>query len=196
MENHGGEATSLLAVRKLLDAELRSKTGWPRAQDYEQIAADLERSGQPGPAELARQAAQADDVLAAASARWAGRYANRPYAASEEEVAQLWEREDTALDPAGPYPGIDGAAYRPGVLNSDLDGEPVLFVTGHGTAEAITGWERYADMMRWIESRGSTGSGALVPPPVPRGRDTRTWREDAVLARLTGCTWEEAVRLA
>jgi hypothetical protein len=86
------------------------------------------------------------------------------------------------FDPAGPYLGVDGAAYEPGAFTVSGEQKPVLVITGRGTAELITDWPSFGAMASWVASRGTTGTGPLTPPP--SRHDCRAWEEDQVLARL------------
>ena len=86
------------------------------------------------------------------------------------------------FDPAGPYMGVDGAAYEPGAFTIGGKQEPILVITGRGTAEFVTDWPGFDAMADWVSSRGSTAAGPLAPPPA--GPGCRAWEEDQVLARL------------
>jgi hypothetical protein len=94
------------------------------------------------------------------------------------------------FDPAGPYMGVDGAAYEPGAFTIGGRQEPILVITARGTAEFVTDWPGFDAMADWVASRGSTAAGPLTPPQA--GSDCRAWEEDQVLARLVTSPREAA----
>jgi hypothetical protein len=138
--------------------------------------------GRPGDAALLRRMAATDTLIAAAKAEWNTRYDTRPTAPAAEMIDAMRKAGIIDLDPAGPYMGVDGAAYEPGAFTIGGKQEPVLVITGRGTAELVTGWPSFDAMAGWVASRGSTAGGPLTAPPA--GRDCRAWEEDQILARL------------
>ena len=130
-----------------------------------------------------------------ARAAWESRYAARGPGTADHLVAAL-RRDDEGLmswDPGGPYPGVDGARYQPGAMCLEDSDEPFLLAGGRGTCEVITGWADFGAMQDWIAGRGTGGTRALTPAPVPAG--TRAWLEDTVLAYLVNHPWDTADEL-
>jgi hypothetical protein len=182
MEEHGGGLDGDLAARRVLDAELRASSGWPTEGDYLTAAADYDRGGQLEDAEFLRRVAGTDRAIDTARTWWNLRYQDRPRTPADDLIASMRQAGLIEFDPAGPYLGVDGASYEPGVLPLGAVLEPVVVVSGRGASELITGWPDYAAMSEWIATRGTTASGPLTPPP--GRRDCRTWQEDQILARL------------
>lgn len=185
---HGGGDAGLLALRLFLDQELRAIIGWPRGTDYAAAARHCASAGQRDYADLLGGVAQTDGLVQAAEARWQSRYASR-LDTPQQEYARKFSRDGLIdADPDGPYPGIDGAFYEPGVLdeNKGLPPVPVVLVRSRGMTELIAGWETYSAMAAWVASRGTTGSGELQPPPgaSPAGLGARGYKEEIVLAHL------------
>jgi hypothetical protein len=178
---HGSPA-ALITARRDLDREVRELLPWPSGEDYARAAADYERMGRTDDAALLRRMAAADTLIGAARAEWNTRYDARPSTPAGEMIGAMRQAGIIDFDPAGPYPGVDGAAYEPGALTIGGEHEPILVITGRGTAELITDWPSFDAMADWVASRGSTASGPLTPPPA--GPDCRAWEEDQVLARL------------
>ena len=131
---------------------------------------------------LLRRLAATDSLVATAKTEWITRYDARPSTPAAQMIDAMRQAGIIDFDPAGPYLGVDGAAYEPGAFTMGGKQEPILVVTGRGTAEFITDWPSFDAMSDWVASRGTTASGALTPPPA--GRDCRGWEEDQVLARL------------
>jgi hypothetical protein len=182
MEEHGDGPGGALAARLALDAELRAVASWPTGGDYLTAAADYQRAGRLEDAVFLRRVAGADRVVEQGRAWWNHRYADRPRTPADDLIASMREGGLIDFDPAGPYLGIDGAAYEPGVLPVGEVLQPVLVVSGRGGSELISGWPDYAAMSEWVATRGTTSGGPLLPPP--DRRDCRVWEEDQVLARL------------
>lgn len=182
MEEHGGGPEGDLAARRVLDAELRASSGWPTGNDYLTAAADYDRAGREEDAEFLRRIAGTDRAIDTARTWWNLRYQDRPRTPADELIASIRQGSLIEFDPAGPYLGIDGASYEPGVLPVGTALEPVLVVSGRGGSEIVTGWPDYAAMSEWIATRGTTATGPLTPPP--ERRDCRIWQEDQILARL------------
>lgn len=182
VEEGDGSPAAYIAARRDLDREVRELLPWPSGEDYARSAADYERMGRPGDAALLRRMAATDTLIAAAKAEWNTRYDARPTAPAAEMIDAMRKAGIIDFDPAGPYMGVDGAAYEPGAFTIGGKQEPVLVITGRGTAELVTGWPSFGAMAGWVASRGSTAGGPLTAPPA--GRDCRAWEEDQVLARL------------
>lgn len=182
MEEHGDGPEGVLAARRVLDAELQASSGWPTGEDYLSAAADYERAGRGEDAAFLRRVAGTDRSIDTARTRWNLRYQDRARTPADELIASIRQGSLIEFDPAGPYLGIDGASYEPGVLPIGAALEPIVVISGRGGGELVTGWPDYAAMSEWIVTRGSTASGPLIPPP--EHRDCRTWQEDQILARL------------
>jgi hypothetical protein len=178
----GGGDAGTLAVRRLLDGELRETAGWPRAGEYRQAAADLAAIGKVPDAEMLSMAASADHLLRIRQDRWVHRYDNRTETPREEVLRWLLRAGWFDLDPAGPYVGVDGVDYEPGVQVHGREGQPVVVVTSRAMREVITGWRDYEQARQWVASRGSTGSGDLDGPSAVT--ESRLGREERVLAFL------------
>jgi hypothetical protein len=171
-----------IAARRDLDREVREFLAWPSGEDYARAATDYERMGRTDDATLLRRMAATDTLIADAKVEWNTRYDARPPTLAGEMIGAMRQAGMIDFDPAGPYMGVDGAAYEPGALTIGGKPEPVLVITGRGTAEFITDWPGFDAMGDWIASRGSTASGPLTAPTA--GTDCRAWEEDQVLARL------------
>jgi hypothetical protein len=182
VEEGGGSPAAHIAARRELDREVRELLPWPSGEDYARAAADYERMGRPGDAALLRRMAAADTLIAAAKAEWNTRYDARPSTPAAEMIDAMRKAGIIDFDPAGPYMGVDGAAYEPGAFTIGGKQEPILVITGRGTAEFITGWPSFDAMADWVASRGSTAGGPLTAPPA--GPECRAWEEDQILARL------------
>ena len=192
VEGGDGSPAAHLAARRDLDLEVRDLLPWPSGEDYARAAADYERMGRTDDAALLRRMAATDTLIAAAKAEWNTRYDARPPTLAGEMIDAMRRAGMIDFDPAGPYMGVDGAAYEPGAITIGGKPEPVLVITGRGTAEFITDWPGFDVMADWIASRGTTASGPLAAPAA--GPDCRTWEEDQVLARLVSSP-REAPRL-
>jgi hypothetical protein len=182
VEEGDGSPAAHIAARRDLDREVRELLPWPSGDDYTRAAADYERMGRPDDAALLRRMAATDTLIAAAKTKWNTRYDARPSTPAEEMIDAMRQAGMIDFDPAGPYMGVDGAAYEPGALTIGGKQEPILVITGRGTAELVTDWPSFDEMAGWVASRGSSASGPLTPPPA--GPDCRAWEEDQVLARL------------
>lgn len=182
LEEGGGSAGAHIDARRILDRELRALLPWPSGKDYARAAADYERMGRAADAALLRRLAATDSLIAAARTEWNTRYDARPSNPAAQMIDAMRQEGSIDFDPAGPYLGVDGAAYEPGAFTMGGEQKPVLVVTGRGTAEIIAGWRSFDAMAGWVASRGTTGSGPLTPPPARH--DCRAWEEDQVLARL------------
>jgi hypothetical protein len=182
VEEGGGSPAAHIAARRDLDREVRELLPWPSGEDYARAAADYERMGRTGDAALLRRMAATDTLIAAAKAEWNTRYDARPSTPAAEMIDAMRQAGIIDFDPAGPYMGVDGAAYEPGALAVGGKQEPVLVITGRGTAELITDWPSFDAMADWGASRGTTASGPLTAPPP--GPGCRAWQEDQILARL------------
>jgi hypothetical protein len=90
-------------------------TGWPRTQDYQSLASDYASIGLTQIGDLLSGVAAARQLLAQADARWQQRYAERPGTFRQQHARQFLRAGLISTDPAGPYPGTDGATYHPGV---------------------------------------------------------------------------------
>jgi hypothetical protein len=176
--------TGALAARRSLDGLLRVMSGWPRPQDYTRMAADYEAVGRAHEAALLRQVAATGELQAEARARWNHRYTGRPISPADEMIANMADGGMIDFDPDGPYRGIDGAAYRPGVVTIIDVQHPVVMVATRAGLELAIDWADYPTMSAWIAGRGSTASGPLDAPPTPDGDRFRPWREEQVLARM------------
>ncbi len=119
-----------------------------------------------------------------AAAQWRRRYEARAATQREEHARRYLDQGLAVFDPDGPYPGVDGSRYHPGVLDEDKGYPqlPVLLITSRGSTELIAGWDSYPQMRAWIATRGTTGSGDLTTPPVVRA--ARSTLEEAVLAHV------------
>jgi hypothetical protein len=186
----GDAATGALAARRAPDEQLRQMTGWPRAEDYARMAADYQAQGRAAEAALLRQAAATDDLAAEARARWNHRYTGRPVGTADEMMTAAEQNGMLGYDPDGPYRGIDGALYRPGILTIADAEHPVVVVSARGGSSFAIDWHDYAAMSAWVASRGTTGSGLLARPPVPYGHLFRPAQEEAVLARMLAAPGE------
>jgi hypothetical protein len=176
--------SAALAARRSLDGLLRVMSGWPRPQDYARMAADYEAAGRAHEAALLRQVAATGELQAEVRARWNHRYTSRPAGTADEMIATMADGGMIDFDPDGPFRGIDGASYRPGMLTIiDLE-HPVVVVATRAGLELAVDWADYAAMSAWIAGRGSTASGPLGPPATPEGHRFRPWREEQVLARI------------
>ena len=182
VEEGGGSPAAHIAARRDLDREVRELLPWPSGEDYARAAADYERMGRTDDAALLRRMAAADTLIAAARAEWNTRYDARPSTPAGEMIDAMRQAGIIDFDPAGPYLGVDGAAYEPGAFTIGGRQEPILVITGRGAAELITDWTGFDAMADWVASRGSTAGGPLTPPPA--APDCRAWEEDQVLARL------------
>jgi hypothetical protein len=180
-KGHGSPAAHI-AARRGLDREVRELLPWPTGEDYERAAEDYERMGRMDDAALLRRMAATDTLIAAAKAEWNTRYDARPTTSAAEMIGAMRQEGMIDFDPAGPFIGVDGAAYEPGALTIGGEPVPVLVITGRGAAELVTDWPSFDGMAGWVASRGSTASGPLTPPGT--GPDCRGWAEDKVLARL------------
>jgi hypothetical protein len=118
-QEHGGGDAGYLAVRRFLDVELRLMTGWPRTEDYQSLASDYASIGLSQIGDLLSGVAAAGQLLARADMRWQQRCAERPGTFRQQQARQFLRAGLISTDPAGPYPGTDGATYHPGVLNED-----------------------------------------------------------------------------
>jgi hypothetical protein len=193
VEEGDGSPAAHIAARRDLDREMRALRPWPTGEDYARAAGDYERMGWTDDAALLRRMAATDTLIAAARAEWNTRYDARPSTPVEEMIDAMRKAQIIDFDPAGPYLGVDGASYEPGALTIGGKHEPILVVTGRGTAEFITDWPSFDAMADWVASRGSTASGPLTPPPVKPV--CRAWEEDQLLARLVTSP-REAAQLA
>jgi hypothetical protein len=182
IEEGDGSPAAQIAARRDLDREVRELLPWPSGDDYARAAADYERMGRTDDAALLRGMAAADTLIAAARAEWNTRYDARPSTPAAEMIDAMRQAGVIDFDPAGPYMGVDGAAYEPGAFTFGGRQEPILVITGRGTAEFVTDWPGFDAMADWVASRGTTASGPLTPPPARR--DFRAWEEDQILARL------------
>jgi hypothetical protein len=116
-------------------------------------------------------------------ALWKQRYSSRARTLCQEHARRYIDGGLVILDPAGPYLGIDGSTYHPGGLDEDKGfpaALPVLLVTSRGMAEMLVGWASWREMLGWVASRGTTGTGELEA--LPAVASARCVREDAVLA--------------
>ena len=179
VDKGGGTPAALIAARRDLDREVRDLL---RGEHYACAAEDYERAGRPGDAALLRRMAAADTLIAEARAEWNARYDARSASPAEKLIEAMRRAGFIDFDPAGPYPGVDGAAYEPGALANGGEAEPILVVSGRGAAEFVTGWAGFDAMAGWVASRGTTASGPLTPPPASGA--CRAWEEDQLLARL------------
>jgi len=177
-----GSPQAQVAARRALDRELRDLLSWPSGEDYARAAGDFDRLGRPDDAALLRRIAATDKLVADARTQWNTRYDDRPPAPARELIALMRETGLIDFDPAGPLAGTDGALYEPGAYYAGGAPEPILVITGRGTAEFIVDWPGFDAMHAWVASRGTTATGTLTPPPMRR--DCRAWEEDMVLARL------------
>jgi hypothetical protein len=182
VEEGGGSPAAHIAARRDLDRELRELLPWPAGQDYARAAEDYDRLGRPRDAALLRSMAAADTLIAAARAAWNTRYDARPAVPAAEMTDAMRQAGIIDFDPAGPYLGVDGAAYEPGAYTMSGKDMPILVITGRGMTEFITDWPGFDAMAAWVASRGTTAVGPLTPPPA--SPDCRAWQEDQVLARL------------
>jgi hypothetical protein len=182
IEEGDGSPAAHIAARRDLDREVRELLPWPSGEDYAGAAEDYQRTGRTEDAALLLRMAATDTLIAAAKVRWNARYDARPSTPAAEMIDAMRQAGIIDFDPAGPYIGVDGAAYEPGALTIGGKQEPVLVITGRGTAELITDWPSFDAMTDWVASRGSTAAGPLTPPPA--GPGCRAWEEDQVLARL------------
>jgi hypothetical protein len=182
VEEGDGSPAAHIAARRDLDREIRELLPWPTGEDYARAAEDYERLGRSHDAALLRSMAATDTLIAAARAAWNTRYDARPFTPAAEMIDAMRQAGIIDFDPAGPYIGVDGAAYEPGAFTMSGKEMPILVVTGRGMAEFITDWPGFDEMADWVASRGTTVSGPLTPPPA--NRDCRAWQEDQVLARL------------
>ena len=173
VDKGGGTPEAVIAARRDLDRELRERLAWPSGQDYARAAEEYERAGRPGDAALLRRMADADTLIAAAKAEWNARYDARQATPAEKMVYTMRQAGVIDFDPAGPYPGVDGAAYEPGAIDRGGEAEPILVISGRGAAELVVGWPGFDAMAEWVATRGTTASGAC-----------RAWEEDQLLARL------------
>jgi hypothetical protein len=80
-----------------------------------------------------------------AAVQWRRRYEGRAVTRREEHARRYIEDGLAVFDPDGPYPGVDGSRYHPGVLDEDkgLPQLPVLLITSRGSAELVAGWDHY-----------------------------------------------------
>jgi hypothetical protein len=196
VEEGDGSPGAHMIARQVLDRELRALLPWPSGADYARAAADYEQMGRAGDAALLRRLAAADTLIAAARTEWNTRYDARPSTPAAQMTGAMRQAGLIDFDPAGPYLGVDGAAYEPGAFTVSGQEKPILVVTGRGTTEFITDWPSFDAMASWVASRGTTASGPLTPPPGTR--DCRAWEEDQVLARLITSprdTWRHAAGL-
>ena len=182
VDKGGGTPEAVIAARMDLDRELRERLAWPSGRDYARAAEEYERAGRPGDAALLRRMADADTLIAAAKAEWNARYDARQATPAEKMVYTMRQAGVIDFDPAGPYPGVDGAAYEPGAIDRGGEAEPILVVSGRGAAELVVGWPGFDAMAEWVATRGTTASGPLTPPPASGA--CRAWEEDQLLARL------------
>ena len=182
VEDGDGSPAAYIAARRELDREVRELLPWPSGEEYARAAEEYERMGRTDDAALLRRIAATDTLIAAAKAEWNTRYDARPSTPTGEMIDAMRKAEIIDFDPAGPYLGVDGAAYEPGALTIGGKHEPVLVITGRGTAELVGGWAGFDAMTEWVASRGSTAGGPLTPPPVRSV--CRAWEEDQILARL------------
>jgi hypothetical protein len=116
-------------------------------------------------------------------ALWRRRYSARAPVPCQEHARQYVDGALVILDPDGPYPGVDGSAYHPGGLDEDKGFPavlPVVLVASRGMTEVLVGWASWREMLGWVASRGSTGTGELEAPPA--AASARCVREDTVLA--------------
>jgi hypothetical protein len=114
---------------------------------------------------------------------WRRRYAGRGLTQREAHARQYVDGGLATWDPDGPFPGIDGAMYAPGGLDIDQgfpEPLPVVLVTTRAMSEVITGWSGFPQMLGWVASRGTTGTGELGPPAA--AASARCVREDLILA--------------
>jgi hypothetical protein len=185
-QEHGGGDDGYLAVRRFLDVELRLMTSWPRTEDYQGLASDYASIGLAQIGDLLSGAATAGQLLAQADTRWRQRYAERPGTFRQQHARQFLRVGLISTDPAGPYPGIDGAAYHPGVLDEDkgVPAIPAVLIRTRAMTEMITGWASYQEMAAWIASRGTTGSGELAA--LGAAARARCVQEELVLAYMLG----------
>ena len=176
--------TGALAARRSLDRQLRTMTGWPHPEDYEAMAVDYEAAGRAGEATLLRQVAATRELQAEARYRWNHRYTDRPASTADEMITTMADGGMIDFDPEGPYRGLDGAGYRPGMLTiADLD-TPVMVVASRGGLDLAVDWADYAAMSAWLADRGSSATGPLQAPPTPEGHRFRPWQEEQILARM------------
>jgi hypothetical protein len=125
----------------------------------------------------------AGDGAPGSRALWRQRYTSRAPVPCQEHARQYVDGGLVILDPDGPYPGIDGSAYHPGGLDEDKGfpaALPVVLVTSRGMTEILVGWANWREMLGWVASRGTTGTGELEAPPA--AASARCVREDTVLA--------------
>jgi hypothetical protein len=181
VEEGGGSTGAHIDARTILDRELRALMSWPSGEDYARVAEDYDRMGRVEDAMLLRRLAATDTMIAAARTEWNTRYDARRSTPTAEMIDAMRQAGIIDFDPAGPYLGVDGAAYEPGAFTMGGEQKPILVVTGRGTAEFITDWPSFDAMASWVASRGTTASGPLTPPPAS---NCRAWEEDQILARL------------
>ena len=113
-------------------------------------------------------------------AEWRSRYAGRARTQREDDARRWVAGGTVTLDPAGPYQGCDGALYHPGGIEDTVPPVPVLLITSRGMTEVVSGWDSWPQMLSWMASRGTTGSGELQVPRAAAG--ARCVQEEAVLA--------------
>ena len=114
---------------------------------------------------------------------WRRRYSGRAPTQREVHARRYVGRGLAVWDPDGPFPGIDGARYAPGGLDVDQgfpEPLPVVLVTTRAMSEVITGWSGFAEMLSWVASRGTTGTGELDPPAA--AASARCVQEEFILA--------------
>jgi hypothetical protein len=174
VEEGDGSAGAHIDARRVLDRELRALLPWPSGEDYARAAADYERTGRADDAALLRRLAATDALMAAAArTEWNARYDARPSTPAAQLIEAMRQEGVIDFDPAGPYLGVDGAAYEPGAFTMGGEHKPVLVVTARGTAELITDWYSFDAMASWVAWRGTTGSG-----PHPESPPTRSVRPE------------------
>lgn len=182
IDDYGGGPVGDLAARRVVDGEVRAMIAWPVGADYLRAADDYDRAGRADDAALLRRIAATDLAIEVARTRWNVRYDNRPSTVAQELIDGLRSGGHIDFDPAGPYLGVDGSVYEPGVLALGTEDKPVVLVSGRGSAELVIDWPDYAAMAQWVASRGTTGSGELYEPTA--SSKSRGSQEDMILARL------------
>jgi hypothetical protein len=170
-----------LALRQRLDRAMRDRLGWPREQDYGLIADDLERLGWLTHAATLRDLTGTDQLIGQAAEQWTRRYWCRGETVPELEMDRKLAMDSTSLADADPVPGIDGATYQRGYVDTEGGGHFVI-VRGRGLAELIEFGDDEQTCDQWVASRGALATGPLHPPAALQ--NSRTWQEEQLLAAM------------
>jgi hypothetical protein len=178
-----GDPVSILRARRYLDQILAMQSGHPSPRvSYRYAIAQLEQQARPGLAQLVRELASLEPVLAGTARQWRHRYTGRAASTAERDDRRAVITADWAVRDEQ-YAGLDGLLYTPGVCRFWGQDVPVVLARSRGMVELITGFASLAAARGWVrDDRCAAEPRPLAPPP--GCWPPRITREEHVLAGL------------